>query len=231
VKLTQTERTILIIEDDKQMRQALAHQFAFIEEFIVELAETASEGIVKAESTRPDIIILDVELPDMDGREACKLMRKHKVSVPILMLTGRTSDADAILGLDSGANDYVLKPIKFPLLLARIRAHVRSHEKSDEVTYRVGPYEFRPASKMLVDDAQRKIRLTEKETDILRFLYKAKQKPVSRKDLRAEVWGHGVEVTTHTLETHMYRLRQKVEPNPNVTRYLITEPAGYRLLY
>jgi DNA-binding response OmpR family regulator len=227
--VTQAERKILLIEDDADLRQALARQFALHEEFKVEQAETAIEGIAKSESTRPDLIILDVELPDMDGRDACKLIRKHKVSVPILMLTGQTSDADAILGLDSGANDYVAKPIKFPVLLARVRAHIRTHEQSDEVSFRFGPYEFKPAAKLLTDENERKIRLTEKETDILRYLYRASGRTVPRDELLKEVWGYNAQVTTHTLETHMYRLRQKVEPNPGVSRYLITEANGYSL--
>jgi DNA-binding response OmpR family regulator len=225
----QAERKILLIEDDKDLREALARQFTLHEEFEIEHVGTASEGIQKSESARPDLIILDVELPDMDGRDACRLMRKHKVSVPILMLTGQTTDVDAILGLDAGANDYIAKPIRFPVLLARVRAHIRIHEQSDEASFRFGPYEFRPSAKVLVDEDQRKIRLTEKETDILRYLYRVAGKTVTREELLGEIWGYNAQVTTHTLETHMYRLRQKLEPNPGVSRYLITEANGYSL--
>ena len=119
-----SERTILLIEDDTDLREALARQFNLQEDFKVEHAATAAEGIDKAESVRPDLIILDVELPDMDGRDACRLIRKHKVLAPILMLTGQTTDSDAILGLDAGANDYIAKPVRFPVLLARVRAHL-----------------------------------------------------------------------------------------------------------
>ena len=95
-----------------------------------------------------DLIILDVGLPDMDGREVCRLMRKSGVKCPILMLTGHTTDADTILGLDAGANDYVAKPFKFAVLLARIRAQLRQHEQSEDAVFTIGPYSFRPAMKM-----------------------------------------------------------------------------------
>ena len=104
-----------------------------------------------------------------------------------------------------------------------------THEQSDDASFHLGPYEFRPSAKVLIDEAQRKIRLTDKETDILRYLYKAGGKPVPREELMAEVWGHNSQATTHTLETHMYRLRQKIEPNPGLSRFLITEGGGYSL--
>jgi len=223
------EKIILLIDDDMDLREALARQFNLQEDFRIEAAATAAEGIEKADAVRPDLIILDVDLPDMDGRDACRLIRKHKVLAPILMLTGQTTDSDAILGLESGANDYIAKPIRFPVLLARVRAHIRTHEQSDDASFHLGPYEFRPSVKMLVDEGQRKIRLTDKETDILRHLYKARGKPVSREELMVQIWGHDTQATTHTLETHMYRLRQKIEPNPGLSRFLITEGGGYSL--
>lgn len=224
-----TAKTILLVDDDNELREALAEQFELHEGFRIEHVASAGEGVRKAEATRADLIILDVELPDMDGRDACRLMRKHGIAAPIVMLTGQTTDADAILGLDSGANDYVTKPFKFTVLLARIRAQLRSHEQSEGAVFRLGAYEFRPSAKMLVDDHQRKIRLTEKETNILKYLYRAGEKPVSREELLAEVWGYNAGVTTHTLETHVYRLRQKIEQDPSNARLLLTESGGYRL--
>ena len=165
----------------------------------------------------------------MDGREACRLMRKTGVGAPIIMLTGAVTDSDTILGLDAGANDYVTKPFKFAVLLARIRAQLRSHEASEDAVYHIGPYEFRPAAKALFDQAAKKIRLTEKETAILKYLYRAGEKPVSREELLTEVWGYNAGVTTHTLETHVYRLRQKIELHPSAAKLLLTEAGGYRL--
>ena len=222
-------KTILLIDDDDDLRDALAEQFDMHDVFETLQAGTAAEGIRLAESERVDLILLDVDLPDMDGREACKLMRHKNVSAPVVMLTGQDTDADAILGLDSGANDYVTKPFKFSVLLARVRAHLRSFEQSEDATFQVGPYEFRPSMKLLLREDDRKIRLTEKETNILKYLYRAGGKSVARDELLAEVWGYNAAVTTHTLETHVYRLRQKIEPDPANARLLLTEAGGYRL--
>ncbi len=224
-----TAKTILLVDDDQELREALAEQFELHEGFKIVHAASAGEGIKKAEELRADLIVLDVELPDMDGRDACRLMRKHGIAAPIVMLTGQVTDADAILGLDSGANDYVTKPFKFSVLLARVRAHLRTFEQSEDAIFRLGPYEFRPAQKLLIDEKERKIRLTEKETNILKYLYRAGGKPVGREELLSEVWGYNANVTTHTLETHIYRLRQKIEPDPANARLLLTESGGYRL--
>jgi DNA-binding response OmpR family regulator len=222
-------KTILIIDDDADLRGALAEQLQLHEEFAAIEAESAGEAIQKARDTRPDLVLLDVDLPDMDGREACRLMRRNGVTAPIVMLTAASGDADTILGLDSGANDYVTKPFRFGVLLARIRAQLRSHEASEDALFRIGPYEFRPSAKLLVDERGKKIRLTEKETAILKYLYRSGSKAVSREELLTEVWGYNAGVTTHTLETHIYRLRQKIEPDPANARLLITEAGGYRL--
>jgi len=223
------KKTILIVDDDEDMRETVAEQFQLHEEFDTLEAVDGSEGLAIARDTRPDLVVLDVNLPDMDGREVCRLMRKAEVRAPIIMLTGETSDADQILGLESGANDYVTKPFKFSVLLARVRAHLRSHEQSEDAVFRIGPYEFRPAVKMLVTEEDRRIRLTEKETNILKYLYRAGAKAVPREELLHEVWGYNAGVTTHTLETHVYRLRQKIEPEPGNARLLLTESGGYRL--
>lgn len=224
-----TPKTILIIDDDDDLREALAEQLALHEAFRPVQAATAMEGVRMGREVRADLILLDVDLPDMDGREACRLLRKDGVSTPIIMLTAQSSDSDTVLGLESGANDYVTKPFRFAVLLARIRAHLRSHEQSEDAVFRIGPYEFRPAAKVLIDDKGKKVRLTEKETNILKYLYRAGAKAVSREELLTEVWGYNAGVTTHTLETHIYRLRQKIEPEPGQARLLLTDAGGYRL--
>ena len=222
-------KTILIVDDDAELREALAEQLDVHEAFAVEQAADGAEGVAKARALKADLILLDVDLPDFDGREVCRQVRAAGVSSPIIMLTAAGEDADTIRGLDAGANDYVTKPFRFAVLLARIRAQLRSHEQSEDAVFRVGPYEFRPAAKLLVDDRQHKIRLTEKETNILKYLYRAGEKPVSREELLAEVWGYNAGVTTHTLETHVYRLRQKIEPDAGGAKLLLTETGGYRL--
>ncbi len=225
-----TSRKILVIDDDEDLRESLTDQIALHEEFETASAGTAAEGMAKAKADTIDLILLDVGLPDIDGREACKLLRKNGFKGPIVMLTAQDSDADTILGLESGANDYVTKPFKFAVLLARIRAQLRQHEQSEDAVFAIGPYSFRPAAKMLIDERGSKIRLTEKETSILKFLYRAGEKVVTRDVLLHEVWGYNAGVTTHTLETHIYRLRQKIEKDPSNAEILVTETGGYKLV-
>ena len=223
-------KKILMVDDDLDLREALADQLVMTEEFDVFEASNGAEALEKAKDALYDLVILDVGLDDMDGRELCRLMRKQGVKCPVVMLTGHTTDADTILGLDAGANDYVAKPFKFPVLLARIRAQLRQHEQSEDAVFQLGPYTFQPAQKMLVTEDEKKIRLTEKETNILKFLYRASEGVVPRDILLHEVWGYNAGVTTHTLETHIYRLRQKIEPDPSNARLLVTESGGYRLV-
>lgn len=225
-----SKKTILLVDDDEELRGALAEQFGLHDGFDTIQAKNAGEAIKIAETERLDLILLDIEMPDMDGREACKLMRARGVRAPIVMLTGQDTDADTILGLESGANDYVTKPFRFSVLLARVRAHLRSFEQSEDATFMLGPYEFHPAMKLLVREDERKIRLTEKETNILKYLYRAGGKSVPRDELLSEVWGYNAAVTTHTLETHVYRLRQKIEHDPSSVQILVTGPGGYRLI-
>ncbi|HAD24463.1 MAG TPA: DNA-binding response regulator [Alphaproteobacteria bacterium] len=224
------EKNILIVDDDQALGESLSEQLNLHEEFTTQIADNAAAGIALLKQERADLVLLDVGLPDMDGREACRVMRKQGVTCPIIMLTGADSEADTILGLESGANDYVVKPFRFGVLLARIRAHLRQHEQSEDAVFNIGRYTFKPAAKLMLDDADgSKIRLTEKETAILKFLYRAGAKIVGRDVLLHEVWGYNAAVTTHTLETHIYRLRQKIEDNPSEAQLLVTDQGGYKL--
>lgn len=225
-----TARKILIVDDDNDLREALIEQLSLYEEFETIDGDTAARGIQLARAELIDLLVMDVGLPDMDGREAVKLLRKGGFKAPIIMLTGHDTDSDTILGLEAGANDYMVKPFKFAVLLARIRAHLRQHEQSEDATFAIGHYTFRPSSKMLTEEAGGKIRLTEKETAILKFLYRAGDKSVTRDVLLHEVWGYNSGVTTHTLETHIYRLRQKIERDPSNAELLVTESGGYKLV-
>jgi DNA-binding response OmpR family regulator len=223
-------RKILIADDDDDLRDALAEQLALDEEFVPIQERDAKGAIARAKHERPDLVIMDVGLPDMDGREAVKQLREAGFKNPVIMLTAQDSEADTVIGLEAGANDYVTKPFRFAVLLARMRAHLRQHESSDDASFRLGRYTFQPGAKQLVTDGGTRLRLTEKETAILRFLYRAGQGVVSRDILLKEVWGYNAAVTTHTLETHIYRLRQKIESDPARAALLVTEAGGYKLV-
>lgn len=221
--------SLLIVDDDNDLREALAEQLELSGEFSVDQAATGEDGVRKGSDGRAELILLDIDLPDINGREVCRRLREAGVRAPIVMLTAQDSDDDTVSGLDAGATDYVTKPFRFAVLLARIRAHLRSVEQSEDAVFRIGPYQFRPAQKTLFDEAGKRIRLTDKETSILKYLLRARSAAVSREELLTEVWGYNAGVTTHTLETHIYRLRQKIEPGKGQARLLITEGGGYRL--
>ena len=222
-------KRVLLVDDDAMLRTSLAEQLGAEGDYDpVEAGDCAAARKLAGEGLY-EFMILDVGLPDGDGRALCRELRLEGVTCPIILLTAKDSDADMIEGLESGANDYVAKPFRFAVLMARIHAHLRSHEQREDAVYRIGPYTFRPSAKVLLDSDGKKIRLTEKETNILKFLYRSGD-TVARETLLHEVWGYNPAVTTHTLETHIYRLRQKIEENPGQAQILITESGGYRLV-
>jgi len=223
-------KRILLVDDDVELRTLLAEQLQLHEEFAIIQAGTASEGMNATKGDHIDLVVMDVGLPDMDGREAVRVLRKNGFKSPIIMLTANDTESDLVLGLEAGANDYVAKPFRFAVLLARVRAHMRQYEASEDAQFNLGPYVFRPGAKMLVTEKGSKIRLTEKETSILRYLYRAGQRVVQRHVLLQEVWGYNAAVTTHTLETHVYRLRQKIEKDPGQAKILVTDAGGYKLV-
>ena len=225
-------RPLLIVDDDAALRQTLAEQLSLDGEFSPAEAETAkdAEEMLTGPESRYDAVLLDIGLPDGDGRELCARLRKQGLKIPVIMLTGADAEQDVVRGLDAGANDYIAKPFRLNELLARVRAQLRVFDNSEDAVFNIGPYMFRPSAKLLLEPARnRKIRLTEKESAILKFLYRAAGRPVGRQVLLNEVWGYNSAVTTHTLETHIYRLRQKIEPDPSRTRLLLTDGGGYRL--
>ena len=218
---------ILIVDDDPGLRDGLTEQLSLHEEFEAVAVENGIKGVQATKAGQIDLVIMDVGLPDIDGREAVGILRKNGFMAPIIMLTGHDTESDTVLGFESGANDYVTKPFRFTVLLARIRAQLRQYEASEDATFTIGPYTFRPISKLLLTPEGKKVRLTEKETSILRYLYRAGQRPVSRE---TEVWGYNSGLTTHTLETHIYRLRQKIEKDAAAPAILVTEAGGYKLV-
>lgn len=226
------ERPILVVDDDETLRDTLAEQLQVDGEFRADEAGTLAEADAKlnAKDARYDAVILDVTMPDGDGRDFCARLRQGGYRMPVIMLTGSDEESDVVRGLNAGANDYIAKPFRLAELLARLRAQLRIFENSEDAVFTIGPYTFRPSAKLLQEPVKnRRIRLTEKEAAILKFLYRAGERPVARQVLLNEVWGYNAAVTTHTLETHIYRLRQKIEPDPSNARLLVTEGGGYRL--
>ena len=225
------EKKILIVDDDTDLQEMLTEQLELHGEFLTDSVDNGRAAIDKTLERYYDIILMDVSLTDMDGREVCRMMRENGIKAPIVMLSRFDTDADTILGLDAGANDYVIKPFRINVLMARLRARIRESEQSEHAVFQIGHYSFRPLDKTMQDNrSDQKIRLTEKETAIVKFLYLARDRVVSRDVLLGEVWGYNAGVTTHTLETHVYRLRQKIEEDPSNALILVTEPKGYRIV-
>ncbi|AHJ65529.1 Two-component response regulator [Granulibacter bethesdensis CGDNIH4] len=230
-RMTHT-RPILVVDDDTMLRETLSDQLSVDGEFVAIPAINGKEAddFLSDNISRFDAIILDVGLPDGDGRDLCVRWRRMGVKVPIIILTGSDEEHDVVRGLEAGANDYIAKPFRMAELLARVRNQLRSYENSEDAAFKIGPYIFKPAAKLLETEQNKRIRLTEKEASILKFLYRAGTKAVAREVLLNEVWGYNAAVTTHTLETHIYRLRQKIEPDPSSAQLLTTEGGGYRLI-
>jgi DNA-binding response OmpR family regulator len=224
-------RPILIVDDDSALCEGLSEQFAVGSEFVATSVATLGEAEKKlsAKDARFDAVILDVGLPDGDGRELCIRLRKQGQTMPIIMLTGWCAETEIVRGFDAGANDYIVKPFRLAELQARLRAQLRVFDESEHAAFTIGPYIFRPAARSLLAPGKNlRIRLTATEAAILKILYCAKGEAVTCDALLKAV-GYGAAVVRHTLEAHIYRLRKKIEPTPSYVRLLVTDGGGYRL--
>ena len=182
------KRSILIVEDDATVREILADYLTGEHGFAIFTAETLDEAetIIADEGRTFDAVILDIGLPDGDGRDFCAKLRRQGHAIAILMLTGRDDEADIVSGLDCGANDYIAKPFRLNELVARLRAQLRMFDSRDEVVFSVGPYTFHPAKKLLRSPIKnRRIWLTAKEVAILKCLCRSDGRPVDRGDTLA----------------------------------------------
>jgi DNA-binding response OmpR family regulator len=228
------QRRILLVDDDAAFRSTLAGQLGSEREFAVVEAASAEEALrlLTGPAERMDLLLLDIDLPDGDGRDLCAKLRRADIKLPVIMLTGAAEEQDVVRGLDAGANDYIVKPFRLPELLARIRAQLRAFEFSEHAEVRIGPFVFRPGARLLQHpEHKRPTRLTEKEAALLKYLYRAAGRSVSRHTLLREVWGYSPNATTHTVETHIYRLRRKIEPTgASSALQLINDGSGYRLI-
>jgi len=223
-------RRILLIEDDASLRRSLAEQLARHGEFASLQCENAAAALGSIRRERFDAVLLDVILPDMDGRELCRLIRRAGITAPIILLVGDETEVDCRMRSEIGATDFIAKPLRLGALLARLRAHLGDGTEDEPTALTIGPYRFDPGAKLLHDEGRRRmVRLTEKETAILHFLYRDGG-AIGRDRLLGELWGYNAEVRTHTLETHIYRLRRKIERDPARAEILVTEPGGYRLV-
>ena len=221
---------ILIVDDDNYLRKVLISQLRYEGVVDLEDAAKASEAFDKVEQFKPDLILLDIQLPDGNGFDICTKLRGRGFEKPIILLTGQQVNTNIIRSLDTVANDYIAKPIRFGELLALIRVQLRKYKSSDDVSFTAQNIEFQPANKTLTAlDSQLIVVLTEKETMILKKLFCIWPEATSKEMLLSELWDHQNMLATHTLETHIYRLRQKIA---RLTDDPIVETTqdGYRLV-
>lgn len=223
------QRHILIVEDDADLRIGLRSALA-AEGYHVSRSGSAAEALFAATGggQRFDVVIADFVLPDGDGRDLCSALRRRGFSAPVMLLSRLSEERDVVRGLDAGANDYVVRPFRLGELMARVRAQLRVRDISDDAELAVGRFRFRPGDRLLIEPDGSRVRLTAKEASVLRYLYRAGA-AVSRTELMQQVWGYHANATTHTVETHIYRLRLKLEPEAASMRLLQNESGGYRL--
>jgi DNA-binding response OmpR family regulator len=224
-----TEPKILIVACDDASCQLLKRDLAEQGNYLVSGVTSARTALSLLGNDQFAAILVETTLPEMGGSDFCRLVRRQRIRNPILVF-GAGGDADVVLALEAGANDYMVTPFNTAVLLARLRAHLRQHGESDDATLPLGRFLFRPGVKLLVDPAaKKKMRLTELETAMLKYLYRAGDQPTPREKLLAEVWGYDRTANTHTIESHVHRLRRKLERDPRKAELLVTESGGYRL--
>jgi DNA-binding response OmpR family regulator len=221
---------ILIIEDERPMRLALEDCLRS-EDYRVITADDGAAGLTKALEEKPDLVLLDVMLPKLDGFALCAELRRLGHSVPVLMLTAKGQVEDRVTGLDAGADDYLVKPFSTDELLARVRALLRRAQRQSRS---VRHLQFGDAvidlAKQTARRRHKQLHLTAKEYAILRLLAEAEGEPVSRERFLDVVWGYAAFPTTRTVDNHIASLRAKLEPNPEQPRWLKTvHGVGYRL--
>ncbi|MQA66163.1 MAG: response regulator [Alphaproteobacteria bacterium] len=222
-------KSILIVDDDREFARSLAEQLSLHEGMEVLAASTGREALDAMQQRHFDAAFISLDLTGMDGRELCRLVRREGFFRPVVILASGDSEADQILALDAGANDYITKPFTLGILLARLRAHLRQHDLSEDAVIRMGPFVLVSAEKLLVGSDGKQIRLTDKETRLLKYLYRTRGRAVSQSRLLKEVWGYRSDIETHTIESHVFRLRQKIGQDRMATPLIVTEKDGYRL--
>lgn len=220
---------ILIVEDEPDMALGLKHNFEY-EGYRVTVARDGSEGLDAALSNQYDLLILDVMLPLISGLDVCRQLRRKGLTIPIIMLTARGQEMDKVIGLETGADDYVTKPFSIKELLARVRAHLRRQSRQPIHHYQLGDIDLDFLHyKATRSDAP--LDLSPREFEILRYLIEHKGETVTRDQLLDDVWGYDNYPITRTIDNHIAKLRQKVEPVPSDPQYIITvHRIGYRFL-
>jgi DNA-binding response OmpR family regulator len=220
---------ILLVNNDKDLGEALAFQLSLGEKYQIVESNYETSALAQIDNNFYDLVIINSQSSNLKGYNFTKNLRLSGYKQPIIMLINQNSNLDIPDDQNHKADEYIIKPFRYMVLLKSVETQLHKFKKLENTQYSIGNYVFKPNSKILELDKNRSIRLTEKENNILKLLYKNLGNIVSRKTLLHEVWGYNSNVTTHTLETHIYRLRQKIEDDPSRACFLITETGGYKL--
>lgn len=222
---------VLLLDNDDNLRERMAGELQDVGFRPVEAATMAeAEDLVLHGPVRFEALILDVSLPDGDGRDFCARLRAAGHQMPTIMLAGSNEKDDMVRALETGAHDHVLKPVCMAALVARLRTRLRLHNNSTDTVSTLGPWQFHSARKLLRSTVGMQVQLTAKEAEILRHLQRV-GRTVSKQALLSDVWSHSLPASSYRLETHIYRLRQKIEADPANPRLLLTTRGGYRLAF
>ena len=220
---------ILLINNDKDLGEALVFQLTLVEKYQIIETNDESGALIQINNNFCELVIINSQSSALKVHNLTKSLRLTGYKKPIIMLVNQNSNLNITDDQNHKADGYIIKPFRYPVLLKSIETQLHKFKKSENTQYNIGNYVFKPNSKILESNENRSIRLTEKENNILKFLYKNLGNVIRRETLLHEVWGYNSKVTTHTLETHIYRLRQKIEDDPSNAYFLITEPGGYKL--
>lgn len=223
---------ILIIEDEKTLVKGIKLNL-LDEGYEVDWAEDGISGLEKALSTQPDLILLDIMLPHMNGLDVCRNLRDKNITTPIIMLTAKGEEIDKVMGLELGADDYITKPFSIRELIARIKAHLRREQRKDiksPTTYKFGDVII-DFSHFRIKRKNKETDLTSLEADLLKYLIAHKDEVVTRENLLEKIWGYEKFPTTRTIDNHILKLRKKIEENPATPKHILSVYGeGYRFV-
>jgi DNA-binding response OmpR family regulator len=228
----EAKKTILVIEDEPHIVMGLKDALTF-EGYRVVTAGTGKEGLALARAERPNVVLLDLMLPDLNGYQVCEDLRRHDAFVPIIMLTARSQEADKIRGLDAGADDYVTKPFSVGELVARIRALFRRTTRPSENSgFKIGDVLVNITSHSLQRPGKKPPQqLSFYEVELLRLLHERAGQPVSREEILNKIWGVDANPTNRTIDNFIVKLRRKLEKRPDKPEHILTVYGyGYKLV-
>ncbi len=220
---------LLIVSPEHSSNQSPLRQLALYDEFVIGWAGSAAEALRLLADSRHTAVLVDAPLPDLDEAAFCRQARRQGARMPMMVL-GSGGEAAVILALEAGAIDYLAQPVRANVLMARLRAHLRQYEQCEAASIPMGRFLLRVGEKLLLDTASgEEIRLTVRETDLLKYLHRAGDRSVSQSRLLTDVWGYHAGVDTHTVQTHVHRLRRKIGDDRRTVRLIVTDGRGYRL--